>query len=153
LDIIPGAIVFELLESVFLDGEDKIIDENLAMMAAMGIDVEIDDFGTGHASIISLLRIAPKRLKIDRALVQPIVTSPQRRALLETIMRIGQMLDIAVVAEGVESDAHISILQELNCDYLQGYALARPMDAAAIQELMAAQQSAPCKPSDLPCHR
>ncbi len=136
LDITPGTIVFELLESVFLDGADSRIDENLAIIADLGIDIEIDDFGSGHASIISLLRIAPRRLKIDRALVQPIVTSQQRRALLETIIRIGRMLHIDVVAEGVETQAHVEILQDLNCDYLQGYALARPMPARMIQNLL-----------------
>lgn len=150
LNIMPGAIVFELLESVFLEGEDKTIDENLKVIAAMGIDIEIDDFGTGHASIISLLRISPKRLKIDRALVQPIVSDTKRRALLETIIRIGKMLDIAVVAEGVETAAHISILQDMNCDYLQGYALARPMDATSLMDLMAARQSVRRDRAELP---
>ena len=136
LQIVPGTIVFELLESVFLDGADATIDENLAMLADLGIEIEIDDFGSGHASIISLLRIAPRRLKIDRALVQPIVTSPQRRALLETIIRIGRMLHIDVVAEGVESADHVRILQDLKCDILQGYALARPVPPGQVPDLL-----------------
>ncbi len=136
----PGKIVFELLESVFLDGEDATISANLSLLQSMGVDVEIDDFGTGHASIISLLRISPKRLKIDRELVEPIVHSPKRRGLLETIIRIGKMLDIEVVAEGVETNAHIAILRELQCDYLQGFALSKPMNSANMRELLIARR-------------
>lgn len=136
MNIPPGKIVFELLESVFLDGESIVISANLRAIRALEIDIEIDDFGTGHASIVSLLRISPKRLKIDRELVQPIVHSRKRRALLEAIIRIGQMLNIEVVAEGVETDAHINILRALKCDYLQGFGLARPMRSAAIRDLL-----------------
>ncbi len=140
MNIPRGMIVFELLESVFLDGENKTITENLRQFKQMGIDVEIDDFGTGHASILSLLSIAPKRLKIARELVQPIVSSTQRRALLETIIRIGKMLDIEVVAEGVESQAHIDILRTMKCDYLQGFALGKPMAADEMVQMLRTQQ-------------
>jgi diguanylate cyclase (GGDEF)-like protein len=76
-DVPRGMIVFELLETVFLDGEDMETSENLRLLKTLGIDVEIDDFGTGHASIISLLRIAPKRLKIAQELVEPIPAFPK----------------------------------------------------------------------------
>lgn len=142
LDIPRGKIVFELLESVFLDGADKTVDTNLDKIKSLGIDIEIDDFGTGHASIVSLLRLAPRRLKIDRALIQPIVQSPTRRALLETIIRIGKMLDIDVIAEGVETPAHIAILRELECDYMQGYALGCPMEAADLAALIRGRRAA-----------
>ncbi|MFZ3582844.1 putative bifunctional diguanylate cyclase/phosphodiesterase [Loktanella sp. DJP18] len=142
LHIPRGKIVFELLESVFLDGANQTVDTNLDKIKSLGIDIEIDDFGTGHASIISLLRLAPRRLKIDRALIQPIVESPTRRALLETIIRIGKMLDIDVIAEGVETPAHVAILRELACDYLQGYALGYPMEAAKLADLIRARNAA-----------
>ena len=136
MHIPKGKIVFELLESIFLDVENDTITENLRLFKEIGIDVEIDDFGTGHASILSLLRIAPKRLKVDRELVQPIVRSHTRRNLLENIIRIGKMLEIEVVAEGVESQAHVEVLQDLKCDYLQGFALAIPMPAADMRRLL-----------------
>lgn len=136
MNISPGTIVFELLESVFLDGDNAAIRENLDLLEKMGIDVEIDDFGTGHASIVSLLRVAPKRLKIDRELVSPIVSSLKRRALLETIIRIGKMLDIEVIAEGVETTEHLEILRALKCDFLQGFALGKPMTAKDVRKLL-----------------
>ncbi len=128
LDLPPGMLSFELLESAFLDSRNDIIDKNLQVIGSMGINIEIDDFGSGHASIASLLEIAPKRLKIDRFLIQPIVQSQRQRDLVRTIIGIGHMLGIKVVAEGVETDEHVRILQEMGCCFLQGFGLARPMD-------------------------
>lgn len=132
LELPRGMLSFELLESAFLDARNDVIDKNLKMISQMGIDIEIDDFGSGHASIASLLQIAPQRLKIDRTLIQPIVESQRQRELVKTIIGIGRMLDIRVVAEGVETAAHVPILKEMGCCYLQGFGLARPMDADAV---------------------
>ncbi|WP_299964144.1 GGDEF and EAL domain-containing protein [uncultured Roseobacter sp.] len=136
LELPARKLSFELLESAFLDARNDVIDRNLRMINQMGIDIEIDDFGSGHASIASLLEILPKRLKIDRSLIQPIVGSEQQRALVETIIGIGEMLDIRVVAEGVETTEHVHLLQKMNCCYLQGYGLARPMDATAMRSFL-----------------
>src|SRR5690606_19189262 len=123
---------FELLESIFLDDCDRTVLENLAEMRRLGIDIEIDDFGTGHASIVSLLKPSPRRLKVDRQLVKPVARSPGQRKHGGTIIEIGRSLNIEVVAEGIETADHAVILRDLGCDVLQGYALARPMPAAAI---------------------
>ncbi|SDY19528.1 putative bifunctional diguanylate cyclase/phosphodiesterase [Citreimonas salinaria] len=136
LDLPPGILSFELLESTFLDARNEVIEKNLAAINALGISIEIDDFGSGHASIASLLEIAPARLKIDRALIRPIVDSERQRELVRTIIGIGHMLGIRVVAEGVETDPHIQILQEMNCCFLQGFGLARPMDSANVAHFL-----------------
>ncbi len=136
LDLPRGMLSFELLESAFLDARNDVIDKNLKKISEMGIDIEIDDFGSGHASIASLLQIAPQRLKIDRTLIQPIVDSRRQRELVKTIIGIGRMLDIRVVAEGVETEAHVPILKNMGCCYLQGYGLARPMDADAVRAFL-----------------
>lgn len=127
LAIDPGAICFELVESIFLDESDDVVTENIDKIKALGIDIEIDDFGTGHTSILSLLRLKPKRLKIDRQLVMPIVNSPQERALVRSIIEIARSLGVETVAEGVESLDHADLLRQLGCDYLQGYAFAKPL--------------------------
>ncbi|SFR06966.1 EAL domain-containing protein [Poseidonocella sedimentorum] len=142
MDLPAGMLTFELLESAFLDARSSVIDQNLRAINALGIDIEIDDFGSGHASIASLLEIAPKRLKIDRNLVQPIVGSQRQKDLVRTIIGIGHMLGIKVVAEGVESDAHIHILREMRCCYLQGFGLARPMDAKTTARFLAERRGA-----------
>jgi diguanylate cyclase (GGDEF)-like protein/PAS domain S-box-containing protein len=127
LDVEPGTVSFELLESIFLDDCDETVLANLQALRAMGISIEIDDFGSGHASIISLLKIGPGTLKIDRELIRPITETPEQRRLVGSIIEIGRSLNIKVVAEGVETADHVRILRALGCDILQGYALARPL--------------------------
>jgi diguanylate cyclase (GGDEF)-like protein/PAS domain S-box-containing protein len=127
LGIRPGQISFELVESIFLDEHEDTVAANLDQIRALGIDIEIDDFGTGHTSIVGLLKLRPKRLKIDRQLVMPILQSPQERALVRSIIDIARSLGVETVAEGVETMQHAAMLRELGCDLLQGYAFARPL--------------------------
>jgi diguanylate cyclase (GGDEF)-like protein len=127
LAISPGRIAFELLESIFLDESEDVVTENLERIKALGIEIEIDDFGTGHTSIVSLLKLKPKRLKIDRQLVMPILTSPQERSLVRSIIEIARSLGVETVAEGVETMQHATLLKELGCDLLQGFAFSHPL--------------------------
>jgi diguanylate cyclase (GGDEF)-like protein/PAS domain S-box-containing protein len=129
LSIAPGTVSFELLESIFLDEVDDIVSWNIDQIRELGIDINIDDFGTGHASIISLLKLRPKRFKLDRAFLDSLTESPAQQRLVRSIIDIGKSLGIKVVAEGVESMEQATILRELGCDILQGFAFARPMPA------------------------
>ncbi|MBC7281096.1 EAL domain-containing protein [Hoeflea sp.] len=129
IEIERGTLSFELLESIFLDEKNETIVANIERLRALGIEIEIDDFGTGFASIVSLIQVRPDRLKIDRQLISPIVRSESRRRLVASIIEIGQSLGIKVIAEGVETMNHAVILRDLGCDTLQGYALARPMSS------------------------
>ncbi len=132
LKIEPGTVAFELLESISLDDCDAAVTANLRQLRKLGIDIEIDDFGTGHASIVSLLKLSPRTLKIDRQLIKMLPSSSEQRKLVRSIIDIGRSLNILVTAEGVETNDHVRILGELGCDVLQGYALARPMPAQQI---------------------
>lgn len=123
----PGSVSFELLESIFLDESDEQARANLAHIRKLGIGIEIDDFGTGHASIVSLLRIGPDSLKIDRELVREVTRSPEQRRLVGSIIDIGRSLNVKIIAEGVETREHVRVLAKLGCDVLQGYGLAKPM--------------------------
>lgn len=127
---------FELLESVFLDDADDNLATNLECIRKLGIAIEVDDFGTGHASMVGLLNLRPDRLKIDRQLVMPLVRSQQQRRLVASIIEIGHVLGISVVAEGVETQEHVNVLANLGCDFLQGYGLARPMSANDLQDIL-----------------
>ncbi|WP_354557635.1 bifunctional diguanylate cyclase/phosphodiesterase [Rhizobium aquaticum] len=142
LAITPGQIAFELVESIYLDDTDDIITRNIRRLKSLGIDIEIDDFGTGHTSIVSLLKLEPKRLKIDRQLVQPMLTSSREFSLVRSIIDIGTSLEIETVAEGVESMTHAVRLEEMGCWTLQGYAFAKPMPAT---DLVDFASSAPWK--------
>ncbi|WP_181409793.1 bifunctional diguanylate cyclase/phosphodiesterase [Martelella alba] len=130
LDIPPGALSFELVESISFDTSDGVFEKIVRQLKRYGIDIEIDDFGTGYASIISLLALSPKRLKIDRQLVTPIVHSQSQRRLVSSIVEIGRALGIEIIAEGVETSEHARILAELGCDALQGYLFSEPLPPA-----------------------
>lgn len=129
LSFVPGTLSFELVESIFLDDTDLIIERNIKQIKQLGIEIEIDDFGTGHASIVSLLKLNPKRLKIDRQFIRPLTESQEQTKLVASIIEMGKSLGIGIVAEGVETMPQALMLQELGCDVLQGYAFARPMPA------------------------
>jgi diguanylate cyclase (GGDEF)-like protein len=137
LNIPVGMLSFELLETAFLDTKSSVVDRNLGIIKDLGINIEIDDFGSGHASIAGLLSVTPTRLKIDHTLVGPISTSERQRELVKNIIGIGHMLGIRVVAEGVETPAHIEILKAMHCDFLQGFGLSRPMDGAKTCQFIA----------------
>ncbi|WP_198662754.1 EAL domain-containing protein [Cohaesibacter intestini] len=129
LDINPESLTFELVESTFLDRSDAQVAANIRQIRDMGIDIEIDDFGTAYASIVSLTHLLPNRLKIDRELVLPIIEREDQRELVHSIIHIGRTLGIGSVAEGVESMEHAEILRIMGVDILQGFAFCRPLSA------------------------
>jgi len=133
MQIKPGRISFELVESIYLDESDAVVASNIEELKKLGIEIEIDDFGTGYASIVSLQKLRPKRLKIDRQLVEPILTDLTQQQLLISIIDIGKAMNIEIVAEGVETMQHARILRDLGCDILQGYAFGKPMSADELE--------------------
>ncbi|MCO6184842.1 bifunctional diguanylate cyclase/phosphodiesterase [Rhizobium sp. L1K21] len=136
MNLPKGLITFELVESIFLDETDANLEDNIRQIKDMGIDIEIDDFGTGHASIVSLLKLSPKRLKIDRQFIYPMLRSKENTKLVESIIEIGKTLNIEVIAEGVETMEQAALLQKLGCDALQGFVFARPQAKQQIGELL-----------------
>ena len=126
----------ELLESTYLDELSEEMDWRLDQIRSLGAGIHIDDFGTGHSSIAGLIRIAPDKLKIDRQFVIPALESDQARDLVKIILGIADLLNIEVVAEGIETVAHADAMRELGCRYLQGYALGKPMPLPDLLELL-----------------
>ncbi len=129
LSFVPGTLSFELLESISFDGHDHALRDAIMDLKTMGIDIEIDDFGTGHASIVSLIELGPKSLKIDRKLIAPLQASGSQCRLVASIIEIGHSQGISIVAEGVETLAQAEILRGLGCQTLQGYAFSKPLSA------------------------
>ncbi|MFS2151383.1 putative bifunctional diguanylate cyclase/phosphodiesterase [Rhizobium sp. Rhizsp42] len=132
-----GTLSFELLESISFEDSDLQLAQAVEQLRKRGIQMELDDFGTGHASIVSLMDLRPDRLKIDRKLVAPIVTDAAQRRLLASIIDIAKALNIEVVAEGVETVAHADVLEALGCDVLQGYLFSRPVAAGELAMVVA----------------
>lgn len=124
---VHSKIALELLESMSLDNPTESVVWAIDALRERGIEIEIDDFGSDRASLAGLMAIQPQAMKIDRAIVIPIVNSPRHQDLVKKIIDIGAALNIEVVAEGVETDQHITQLKLLGCGVLQGHGLARPM--------------------------
>jgi diguanylate cyclase (GGDEF)-like protein len=129
-----GVVTFELLESVFLDDADSEVTDRLDALRQLGVGIEIDDFGSGHASINGLLAVRPNALKIDRQLVTGALGDIARTELLASVVAIGKALGLTVVAEGVETKDHIRLCRELGCDQLQGWAIAKAMPSYKLHQ-------------------
>lgn len=97
----------------------------LRAISDLGVEVAVDDFGTGHASISRLHQLPIREVKIDRSFVTP--TDARTRNYLTAIVRLGQSLGLRVVAEGIEDRPTVEYLRELGCDLVQGYQIATPL--------------------------
>lgn len=129
-DISPDRISIEVLETVFTQADDDVIACNVRALAKLGFHIDLDDFGTGHASISNIRRFTVDRLKIDRSFITRIDCDPEQRRLTDAIIRMAEGLGLEALAEGVETEAETEELRRLGCRYAQGYALARPMPLA-----------------------
>jgi EAL domain-containing protein (putative c-di-GMP-specific phosphodiesterase class I) len=133
----PGEVAFELLETIFMEEESEDFLMRIDQLREFGVKIEVDDFGSGRASIVALQRIAPDRLKIDQRLVSPIGQSRSAKKLVASIVEIGHALDINVVAEGVESEEQVHLLAALGVERLQGYHIAPPLSKPELTAFLA----------------
>lgn len=124
-------LVCEITESAAMDVADE-TQQVLRALAETGVDLSIDDFGTGHSSLARLRLLRPHELKIDRSFVKDLPDSTDARVVVDAVIRLAHALGLRVVAEGVETRAQAELLCELGCDELQGYYFARPMAAAEL---------------------
>ncbi|WP_417688329.1 PAS domain-containing protein [Roseibium sp.] len=134
LNLPRDRLAFEVHESTMLDHANEDLRSQIRQIADLGIDIEIDNFGTGQSSFLGMWSASPRRIKIDRALVNPIATSEEHKRLLQAVVDMGKSINLEVVSEGVETIQHIKILREMGVDILQGYALAKPMTCDELVE-------------------
>ena len=126
-DLTPDRLTVEILESVVADTDDDVIPNNINMLSEIGCRFDLDDFGTGHASIAAIRRFAVNRIKIDRSFVSKIDEDPEQQKMLAAILMMAERLGLEALAEGVESLGERSVLAQLGCEHIQGYGIARPM--------------------------
>ena len=118
----------EITESTAMMNTERTI-ETLAELRDLGVRIALDDFGTGHSSLSYLRRFPIDRVKIDQEFVQAVETSRSNRAIVSAIVGMAHGLDLAVTAEGVETEAQVSFLCEQKCEEVQGYLYGRPQPA------------------------
>ncbi len=119
-------IVFEITESLLMDEKEKTL-QQVRLLKDSGIDFAIDDFGTGYSAINYLRRFPVKYLKIDQSFIQQIQNSKQDRVLVEIMIKLGEALNIKVIAEGVETENQYITLRNMGCHFIQGYYVAKPL--------------------------
>jgi PAS domain S-box-containing protein/diguanylate cyclase (GGDEF)-like protein len=123
-------LVLEITESVLLDDAHVVAD--LQLLRRLGVRIAVDDFGTGWSSLAYLVGLPIDVLKMDRQFLADVETDPQRRALCASVLHLGTSLGLAVVVEGVETQAELQLLRDMGHRFIQGYLFARPMDAAVL---------------------
>jgi diguanylate cyclase (GGDEF)-like protein len=127
------AVVLELTESVLIDPRDE-VDATLQTLRDAGLELALDDFGSGYSSLSYLRRYPIDVLKLDISYTQAMVHDPETRVIVEALVSMANRLGLRVVAEGVETEEHLRLVQELDVTWAQGYLVGRP---APMEDLLA----------------
>ncbi len=126
-DLSPNRLTIEVLETVIAQTASDTIIRNLRAFSEMGCLIDLDDFGTGHASIANIRRFSVGRIKIDRSFVTQIDTDLEQQNIVSAILTLAERLELETLAEGVETPSEHAVLHQLGCRHVQGYGIGRPM--------------------------
>ena len=126
----PEILMLEVTESVFMNDRSVAI-ETMSAIRELGAGLSLDDFGTGYSSLNRLAHLPIRELKIDRSFMRGVESDPTARAVVTTVVRVGQSLQLTVVAEGVETEGQRNLLSELGCDVVQGFLYAPALSPSA----------------------
>jgi EAL domain-containing protein (putative c-di-GMP-specific phosphodiesterase class I)/CheY-like chemotaxis protein len=124
----PKEVILEITENAVVRNQGAAL-ENLARLRMRGFELSIDDFGTGFSSLAQLVRTPFSELKIDRSFVSRLAADGADRMLVDSVITLARRLGLRTVAEGIETEAQLDILQQLGCEMGQGYLFAKPMPA------------------------
>lgn len=126
-DLTPDRLTIEVLETVVVGAPEEIATRNIMKLSEMGCRIDLDDFGTGHASISAIRRFAIERIKIDRSFVTHVDEDPEQQRMVSAILTMAERLGLETLAEGVETSGEHAMLAQLGCRHVQGFGIARPM--------------------------
>ncbi len=131
----PQRLKLELTESLLVDNVEDII-AKMTALKAKGVGFSLDDFGTGYSSLSYLKRLPLDQLKIDQCFVRDMLTDPNDAAIAKIIVALAQSLGLAVIAEGVETEAQRDFLARQGCHAYQGYLFSRPLPLEEFEEFV-----------------
>ena len=134
----PRFLELEITESHLIQDKFYAV-QVMEQLRVLGVGLAIDDFGTGYSSLSALSEFPLNRLKIDRAFIEKTSFDEKSRGIARTIVSLGQVLDLDVVAEGVETAEQLDFLKSIGCNKVQGFYLGRPVSAAQLGSKLAAQ--------------
>jgi diguanylate cyclase len=120
-------LTLEITESIFIEDLDYVL-PILKEIRERGINISLDDFGTGFSSLSMLRQLPINELKIDKSFVDDILINPEDKALTKTIIDIAKNLNMKTVAEGTEEKEQVAVLSEMECDVFQGYYFSKPLN-------------------------
>ena len=131
----PSTLTLEITETVLMrDAGAAAL--RLESLKALGVRIAIDDFGTGYSSLAYLRQFDVDAIKIDRSFISGIASSEKSGALIHTLVELGRTLGLQTLGEGIEEPAQLQILQREQCDIGQGFLLACPLEAEAVDRLL-----------------
>jgi diguanylate cyclase (GGDEF)-like protein/PAS domain S-box-containing protein len=135
----PQTLILEITESMIMENVDAAVD-TMKRLRSMGIQIHIDDFGTGHSSLSYLQLFPVSALKIDRSFINKLTASGENQEIITHIVSLAKSLNFEVIAEGVEMEHQLAKIRNLHCGYGQGFLFARPMAFKEIGEWMEGQK-------------
>ncbi|MGC5022178.1 putative bifunctional diguanylate cyclase/phosphodiesterase [Micromonospora sp. DT47] len=134
----PQRLTLEIKEAGVLDGTERPI-PTLRRLRDLGVRLSVDDFGTGDSSLAHLRRLPVHEVKVDRSFVQGMATDPGDLAIVNAVVTLSQQFGLAVVAEGVESELTLELLQDIGCQIGQGFLFSRPLPYERLEAWFGAQ--------------
>ncbi|MFE9653841.1 putative bifunctional diguanylate cyclase/phosphodiesterase [Micromonospora sp. NPDC006431] len=134
----PQRLTLEITEAGVLDGTERPI-PTLRRLRDLGVRLSVDDFGTGNSSLAQLRRLPVHEVKVDRSFVQGMATDPGDLAIVNAVVTLSQQFGLAVVAEGVESELTLELLQDIGCEIGQGFLFSRPLPYERLEAWFGAQ--------------
>lgn len=138
-DLTPDRLCVEILETVVAESDNDVIVRNISALAKLGCHIDLDDFGTGHASITNIRRFAVHRIKIDRSFVTHVDEDREQQKIVSGILSLAERMGLETLAEGVETQGEHAMLAQLGCGHVQGFLFARPMPFEETQAWIIAQ--------------
>lgn len=127
----PERLEIEITEGLFIDNTREVI-RSLRELKNMGVSIAMDDFGTGYSSLSYLLKFPFDKLKIDRSFVTSVDTDEVAKNVFEAIVKLANVLELTVTAEGVETTDQLDVLNQMNCTRFQGFAFGHPMRSSEL---------------------
>ena len=134
-DVDRSCVTIEITESLFIEDIDYILPLLIAVQK-QGIDLSLDDFGTGYSSLSILRKLPVNELKIDKSFVDVMMDSGEDKAMVKSIIKMGQNLSMSTLAEGVETQEQAELLRGFGCDIFQGYLFAKPLSKEELSEFL-----------------
>jgi len=135
-----GRLKLEITETGLID-DRTVVRDNLERLARRGVKISIDDFGTGYSTLDYLSRFPISEVKIDRSFVFRILESPRDKSIVRSTIEMAHEMDMTVIGEGAETQAHIDALADLGCDLAQGWAVGYPQSREDFLEQLRSRES------------